>query len=611
MARRKKRLHKSKLIQFIITNGLHIWFILIIANVVLFSSFHWFSHGQACLTRVQVVEDNRCLYIWGTHVFEQGTHTAPYKGILCGADLNFQAGQGNASDFNTAASSSTIGDVCKSDQASTAQTVQTVRQVADGEPTAVVSAPVSQAVSGTPQPTATPTPTTVPGPVIDLSFTFPGIGSGGGTMNPLHKVRPVIIYLYPPNVSVFNKNIKPAYTVNSQVVFDDNKNDGTYTQFLNQHLDLGANVKDGQYQIFFKIDQALPKLITKRPGDVAGTVYSLNRFSPPQIPLQTVIAGDIDPAPHGNGIMDYNDYKALVGCFGLCPEDKKIAADLDDNGVVDGIDYNLMLLSFKTLHSLGYPVPTNIPLPPSAGSNQQVTKQPQPSHKLRATPSPNQTTKTASASKGSPLGGVLLFFFFVLLFGGVGFFVWKKGLLKKLKPTKQPPAESTQEPTAQASVAQTETAQTEQTQPEADKVDSVEEPAATEQSAVSPETTPAPTETPVESSPAAPTETSSPPESPASAPTQSTPSQPSPVTAAPTAATDTAAAGDEYFVKKKSVDAKTGGVWLTLTGDAGQKLAYYKGAEADIKDGFATVKGKTVKEGDTSYIYISEITFEE
>jgi hypothetical protein len=61
----------------------------------------------------------------------------------------------------------------------------------------------------------------------------------------------------------------------------------------------------------------------------------------------------------------------------------------------------------------------------------------------------------------------------------------------------------------------------------------------------------------------------------------------------------------EFFIKKHSVAEEGGGQWLLLTDDDGQLPGLYKGKE--VPEGFAKVKGVEKKDGEKTYILVSEI----
>jgi|SRR5579885_2862706 len=564
--KRKRKLQKPTILSFLLTYGLHIWLLLLLANVIVLAAVQFSTHASNCLNQQQVNQDNRCLYIYNGQVYEEGTRSQPYLGVTCGSDLSKTLAKSQIANLAHILSSAPVANFCSSSTLAVQSNTQPSLPVSPGRSPDISVSPVQST-------TVTPTPTPA-GPQLDLAFTMPGIGSDGGNIKPLHRTRTVTVMLYAPNVNVFNQTVKPLYTMTTQAMYDTDPDSGTFTSFVNHHIDLGADVKDGDYQIVFKTDQALAKLITKKPGDVAGIIYSFNRYNPVAPPLQTMIVGDIAPPPHGNNIMDIHDYNSLMACFGekantpSCPD--KQLADLNDDGVVDGVDYNIMLASFKILLSLGFPVPTLTPVTPTPTMSSvgkklaKLTITP----KLTVTKRPVTSTPTKKqASSGAGLLFVLLFL--ILLAAGIFFAIKRKiippGLVQKLLQVLQKlplpkqlqsllPAQSLPQTKPDKTNGQTQTAPpTEQSQT------TTAAPAATT------ETIPSPAPTTVE---------------------------------------------NEYFVKKKSIDEK-GGIWVNLTDDTGQHQGYYKGAEADIKDGFATVKGTMVTEGTNRYILISELHYEE
>lgn len=101
-------------------------------------------------------------------------------------------------------------------------------------------------------------------------------------------------------------------------------------------VDVANTIASGTYDIKIKADKYLRKLIK----DVQITQSTTTRIS--QI---TLVLGDIN----GDNKLDIQDYNILIDCFGTntsqaCGNNKDFA-DLDDNGRVEGVDYNLFLRS--------------------------------------------------------------------------------------------------------------------------------------------------------------------------------------------------------------------------------------------------------------------------
>ena len=427
----------------------------------------------------------------------------------------------------------------------------------------------------TPEPTVfepSPTPTPV-GPLITLSFSMPGIGSNAGNMTPVHLEREVFLYFYTPKDNPSNPRSKPLHTIKAIATFNLDVNTSNYTAFSSEIIDVGAaGVNEGSYQIVLRADQTMRKIVKEREQDVTGKSFDIAVGSNFTIPLQNMVIGDIYPIT-GDNSLDINDYNAFVSCFGdralksSCPN--RLLADLDDNGVVDGLDYNLMLISYRHLVSLGLPV-VNLPTPTPAILQNLPKATPQAAGNTKATPTA-KTKPTAApeakvaASNNSGLGMILLTIFgLLLLIGGIVFFVFKTKILSKLKPQ---PAETAEEETVATDGTATAETPAEPTAAEG-QTDTAQAPAAAD---------------------AAPSETASP--APASTP--------------PTG-TEGEVIDGEYMVKIKSQDEAKKGVWLSLTGDHGVLEGYYQ-AET-VTEGFAKIKGVMKKDGDKTYVEISEIT---
>lgn len=498
----KRKFHSRKqFIKFLISNGVHIWVILFLANVVLLYSYNLASRAAS-----------------------------------------------NKSDVKTT-------------------------QIASDE---ITPEPTSSDPTEIP-----PTPTPV-GPILNVVFTIPPIGSSGANMKPLRTERDVVVALYPPDLNAFDAKVKPLYASTAKAIYDDNQLSPTYTSYIVTNADLGEKIKSGRYQITIRTDQTLPQLLKEKPKNIAGSVYNLDKSLAiePAIPPQSLIIGDIAPV-QGNGIMDINDYNTFVSCFSqtsptnLCPN--KAVADLDDNGTVDGVDYNFLVKSFKQLLDLGYPVPSIIISP----TPRQVSKL----SELDTTKAPKKATAAAAPTKPSGGNPIILIFsllFLVLCGGGAAFFVFKnKNLLAKFhKKIEQTPSETPEQPAEGAEAGTDEAAQQAPTEGEA---------------------TPEETQTP-QTSEEQPTEVTEQPaaDAPIAADSEA-PAAPAEVTAPKPG---DAIEGDYYVKKQADTDDKSG-VWVTITGDNGPELALYKGS--NLHEGFSHVKGVYQEVNKKTYIELSEI----
>lgn len=450
------------------------------------------------------------------------------------------------------------------------------------------------------------------GQLLDLNFTVPGIGSGGGTMTPKHFKRNVTVYLYAPDVNSNNNTVKPLYTIKTTADFEKDTNSPLYTTFGNHALDLGVNVKDGNYQISFRTDQSLRTLIKDNPAQVGGSIFNISKDSVTTLilPLQTVLMGDTVPKVTGDNVIDIADYNGFINCFGsrsttdFCSQNNY--GDFDDNGTIDGIDYNILLRTFQALLKQGQAIPQVSVTPSVPQRVSRLSNLGTPTPKLSVTKAPNIKSKPAEPVKpqgtGNVFGGIL-FFFFLIILGVFGFLFFKnEGFRNKVKaiihlsPTGTP-AEPKSEAETPAAEQPTEEAATEQTPTE-----------------TATETTDAPADQPAAETPAS--EATPPAETPAAdaSPEDIAASTEIPIPAkdeepkdAPAAApaTDGTIEKSCYIKKRLPDDAKTG-FWLTLTDDNGAIEGHYTGK--DVSDGFAKVKG-VMKEADgKKFLEISELT---
>lgn len=179
-------------------------------------------------------------------------------------------------------------------------------------------------------PTATPTPGAMS---VGLDILLHAIGNGGdnattssslSNKNPLHPQRAAEVFIYDTN--------------NQQVA--DKIGTVTYSSASGSFkgtIDLGTTVGTGQYYIKIQSDFHLRKL---EPGIVTLTSGIIN-----PLPQVSLVAGDAD----GDNALTLLDYNLLLGCYSdllpakACTPQWQIATDFNDDGKVDGIDYNLFL----------------------------------------------------------------------------------------------------------------------------------------------------------------------------------------------------------------------------------------------------------------------------
>lgn len=444
------------------------------------------------------------------------------------------------------------------------------------------------------------------GPTIDLIFTVPGIGSGGGTMTPKRLKRNVIVYLYSLDENILNRNVKPLYTVKTTANFDNNPLSPTYTSFKNPLIDLGADVKEGNYQIAFRTDESLRTIVKESPEQIGGRSIALGVNAPPvEIHNESVLMGDTIPK-EGDNLVDISDYNAFINCFGernssdFCSQSNY--GDFDDNGTIDGVDYNVLLISFRALLNQGQSIPkiTVAPTGPARVSRLSNLATPTPKQKTKATATPTQAAEEqASSGGGGSIVGGILFFFFLIIIGATGFILYKKNekvrtminSIIHLSPTgvpSAPPADPNAPPADPNAPVDP------NAPPPADP--NAPAPADTAQTPPAPEATAAPADP---NAIAASTEI---PVGQAAAPTDPA-AAPAPAPAAPAADSGEA---KSYYVKKKLPDDAKTGFWLVLTDDNGAHDAHY--TTTDVSDGFAKVKGTMKTENGKTFLEVTELT---
>lgn len=197
-------------------------------------------------------------------------------------------------------------------------------------PTTIPVTPTPSPMSNTPTPTianppisSTPTPTPVPNQTyLILHISVPSIGTDSfSNHNPLHPKRSITLNL-------FDSNLSSVDTETSVITYD--PSGGTFNGRITISKPIGtvASIK-------LTMQQALPYVIQLQTHLQDNQINIL-----PTIALTT---GDIN----GDGRISILDYAILSSCFkGLsttCSKDLYTLSDLDDDGLVDGIDYNIFL----------------------------------------------------------------------------------------------------------------------------------------------------------------------------------------------------------------------------------------------------------------------------
>lgn len=151
------------------------------------------------------------------------------------------------------------------------------------------------------------------------------------TTNPLHKTRSLTLQVYDATNTLIYQD-----TVNATV------QPGTDRYVATVPLDWQRDWSPGgtatAVTIKVKLDYTLYKQVTG--------FYLINAGTDTTLPDTPLIVGDIDQ----DNQVGVDDYNLLMACYsdlqppkGPCPSWQKTASDLNDDGYVNGIDYNIML----------------------------------------------------------------------------------------------------------------------------------------------------------------------------------------------------------------------------------------------------------------------------
>jgi len=191
--------------------------------------------------------------------------------------------------------------------------------------------------TSTPVPTNTPMPTATPVPQatrFNIVAYMHGIGNSGDNANPnsfsLSNKNPVRSQRT-VTVEVFDATDTLVLSKSGLVGY--NSGTGNFTGVV----DMGQAITPGQYNVRIKSPQYLKRRV---PG-----IQTIDSNTTTNLPTFTFITGDV-VTDNALNILDYN---VIVGCYSdfapaiSCTPQKKLDADLTDDGKVNQFDYNLFL----------------------------------------------------------------------------------------------------------------------------------------------------------------------------------------------------------------------------------------------------------------------------
>lgn len=250
----------------------------------------------------------------------------------------------------------------------TSQNTQT--QVSPTSSSTFSSAIVTNSNSSSQHTTPAPNSTNVSQPYLSVNVALTGIGNTGNT-RPLHPTRQLGIYLYSPSADL-STSAKPLYSLSGTITYISDSTLPTYGYFTNTSLPVNR-VTPGSYKIAIKINGFLPGIVQVNKND---GVFSLSNNQVTPLTPTTLLGGDIAP-PYG--IINTSDYQAFVNCYGdkftspSCTSGQ--LADLNDDGIVDGVDYQLMVSALQTSPTINSQALSSLPsIAPSITPAPQPTK---------------------------------------------------------------------------------------------------------------------------------------------------------------------------------------------------------------------------------------------
>ena len=189
----------------------------------------------------------------------------------------------------------------------------------------------------TPTLTVTPIPTNVPTPVSTLlyftGFKLHGLGIGGDNPNPNSNGT---LNILRPNreltVEIYNTSGTLISTIKSGLAYD-GPNNGTFDSLVS----LPSNISTGNYIIKVQSPYYLKKQIPGFVNLITGQTNNMTSVA--------LIAGDSNQ----DNRLSVADYNIIMDCYSdlgnpkNCDANKKLAADITDDGKVNQDDYNLFL----------------------------------------------------------------------------------------------------------------------------------------------------------------------------------------------------------------------------------------------------------------------------
>ncbi len=201
--------------------------------------------------------------------------------------------------------------------------------------------------STTQSPSSALSPTTTLGPTLgSLAVHFEGVDPLNNP-SPLHQQREITLYFYKTQ----NFNNLPDYTLQTLVSFNSADPNGS---FSNSAIDL-SSIPAGSYYLLVKSEEGSlreevsPQLFAISPGQTVLFNNGSGTSTPVNLPMGDLTNANSVSIPDYNIIIDCFGVKyTTTGCTNHNASDKIIGlfADINDDGDVNGVDYNILLRNF-------------------------------------------------------------------------------------------------------------------------------------------------------------------------------------------------------------------------------------------------------------------------
>lgn len=178
--------------------------------------------------------------------------------------------------------------------------------------------------------------------VFSLTICPHGLGNCGDNVNPNGGGNIAIKHVQRSvNLALLDNNAKQVSSATGTVSYNQSTQNFQGTVTL-------SNLSPGQYLAQVKMDEFLSKQV---PGII--TISSSSQTI--TLPEISVVSGDVN----NDNQLDISDYNDIISCFGSKQTSsscsypitvKSPGADINDDGVVDGVDYNIFLRELSVLH---------------------------------------------------------------------------------------------------------------------------------------------------------------------------------------------------------------------------------------------------------------------